>query len=44
MFRRTLFGRLRGLIPRRRPRGKPPTSFQVWDEKKQQFRPPKWMN
>jgi membrane associated rhomboid family serine protease len=26
-----------------RPR-RPPTSFQVWDDKKQQFRPPKWMN
>lgn len=41
VYRRRLFSWIR--LPRRRK--KPPaTNFQVWDEDKQRFRPPKWMN
>ena len=43
MYRGRLVRKLRALRPRKPPR-KPPTDFQVWDEEKQRFRPPKWMN
>lgn len=40
-YRKRLLGWAR--LPRGRTR-RPPTDFQVWDEEKQRFRPPKWMN
>ena len=44
MFRGRLTRRLRALAPSKKPPRKAPTSFQVWDDDKQRFRPPKWMN
>ena len=48
MFRGRITRRLRSLSPRNnsatRRAKKPDTTFQVWDEDKQRFRPPKWMN
>ena len=43
MYRGKVLGPLRARFTRKPPR-RPPTQFQVWDEKKQSFRPPKWMN
>lgn len=46
MYRGYVLRPLRRLFRPLRPAGRkrPPTQFQVWDDKKQQFRPPKWMN
>lgn len=44
LLRGRIVARLRAALPKKKPPRRPPTDFQVWDEEKQRFRPPKWMN